>query len=300
MSTRRPGARAACALLLVSLLVACSGRDAAEPAVAADAVGSTAQVAPPAPPDARFLKESAEAPQRQGAVEDASRRHVAVRHELQLIAEADAVESAWQRAQAACAEARCELLASQLVRDDAQQPAQAMLEARVPPDRVEALLQAVSALGVVGRHARQAVDRTDLVIDTDARLKNLAEFRDQLRRLLATPNARLKDLVEVERELVRVQSELDGLATRRQALAAETEKVHVLLSITPRPAVLAQGLWAPVRHTVLNAGHVFARSLAAVIEGAVAVVPWAVLLLGVGLAIRRAAKKKAVSRSITA
>ena len=69
----------------------------------------------------------------------------------------------------------------------------------------------------------------------------MAEFRDSLRKLMATPNARLKDLVEVERELTRVQSELDSLATRRKLLAGETEKVRVTVAFSARP------MWAQMR-----------------------------------------------------
>ncbi|HET7865450.1 MAG TPA: DUF4349 domain-containing protein [Burkholderiaceae bacterium] len=55
-------------------------------------------------------------------------------------------------------------------------------------------------------------------------------FSGTLRCPMATPGAQLKDLIEVERELVRVQSELDSLAARRKGLADQTDKVHVSLS----------------------------------------------------------------------
>jgi hypothetical protein len=38
-------------------------------------------------------------------------------------------------------------------------------------------------------------NKTDDVIDTDARLKTMVAFRDRLRGLLATPGARLKEIV---------------------------------------------------------------------------------------------------------
>jgi len=68
------------------------------------------------------------------------------------------------------------VLSSTLVRDDPRRPAHAQLEARVSPDKLDAFLKQVSALGSVGQHSKTAEDKTDEVIDTDARLKNMSEF----------------------------------------------------------------------------------------------------------------------------
>ncbi|MCW7538303.1 DUF4349 domain-containing protein [Aquabacterium sp. A7-Y] len=144
---------------------------------------------------------------------------------------------------------------------------------------LDAFLARVTALGQVGQHNKTAEDRTDEVVDTEARLKNMSEFRDQLRRLMATPKAKLAKLIEVERELTRVQSEIDRLASRRKALAGLTDKVHVRLSIQARPSVLETGMWSPVRDAVLRAGHVRADSVATLIHVVVAALPRA---LGLG------------------
>jgi hypothetical protein len=173
-----------------------------------------------------------------------------------------------------------------LARDDERRPAQASLEARVPPEKFDAFLKQVTALGAVGHHSKTAEDKTDEVIDTEARLKNLSAFRDNLRRLMATPGARLKDLIEVERELVRVQSELDSLASRRKALASETDKIHVMLNFVPRPEVLETGMWSPVRDAMLGAGHAFANSLGGLVKFVVVALPWTIALLVGVLAVR--------------
>lgn len=284
---KHPGWVAAlCALVLLAACGDRAERDAAGKGVTAGI--ATDAAAPAAPPQAPRPEPSA----RQGvaaesAPEPGPQRLLAVRHALQLFTEPDAVEAAWRLANEACAAAGCDVLSSQLVRDDQQQPAQAALEARVPPAQLEAFLARVTALGTVGRHTRGAEDKTDEVIDVDARIKNLSEFRDHLRRLMATPGARLKDLIEVERELVRVQTEIDSLGSRQKALAALTGKVHVQLAITPRPSVLEQGMWSPVRHAVVGAGHLFARSVADIVQFAVAALPWALLLLAGWGVLRR-------------
>ena len=225
----------------------------------------------------------ADAPLRARVVEAtgdvALKRHLAVRHELQLQTDADTVEIAYQAAQAACADAGCELLSSQLTRDEDRRPSHASLDVRVPPDKAPALLARLSAVGTVGHHQITSDDKTDEVIDVEARLKNMQGFRDNLRVLMGKSSAKLSDLIEVERELVRVQSELDSLASRRKALAGLTESVRIMLTISARPAVLEAGTWAPLRDALLGATRVFASSLAGLISVLAAAAPWFVLVL---------------------
>ena len=213
-------------------------------------------------------------------------RHVAVRHDLAVIIAADAVEAAWKAAETACLAADCELLASHIARDNERAPANAYLDARLPPAALTPFLERLGGLGTIGRHATLAQDRTAEVVDVEAKLKNMAEFRDNLRKLMATPGARLKELIEVERELTRVQSELDSLATRRKVLANDTEKVRISVAFAARPAVLEAGMWLPVKSAVQRAGHVLASSLATLIGLAIALLPWLLLLSGGFLASR--------------
>jgi Domain of unknown function (DUF4349) len=216
----------------------------------------------------------------------ALRRHIAVRHALQLRTKADAVEAAYRSAQEACAAAACELMASQLTRNDEQRPTQASLDARVPPEAFGVLLAKLSALGSIVHHDTASEDKTDEVIDVEARAMNLAAFRDRLREMIGKSGAKLAELIEVERELVRVQSELDSLASRRKALAGQTEKVRLLLTINAQPAVLEAGAWAPLREAVLDSGRVFARSLAGLVSLITAALPWLAALLAIALPLR--------------
>lgn len=226
------------------------------------------------------------------------RRYLAVRHDLSIQTGADEVEATWKAANEACAAAGCEVLNAAISRDNDRRPASAMLEARVPPAELPAFLAKVSGLGTVGHHGTSSEDKTDEVIDTEARQKNTLEFRDNLRRLLATPNATLKDLVEVQRELSRVQAELDGLATRRKLLSQLTDKVHVTLQITARASVLEGSTWSPVRQALQRTGRVLAGSVAALIEIGVALLPWALLLGALFFAVRAWRRKRRAAQAV--
>ena len=220
------------------------------------------------------------------------RRYIALRHDISIMTPADSVESSWKQAQDACVAAGCEVLSSVVSRDEQRRPSSASLQARVPPGALDAFLAKVTKLGSVGQHAQTADDKTDDVIDTDARLKNMVAFRDRLRGLLATPGARLKEVIEVERELVRVQSELDSLTSRRKALSQQTDMVHVSINFQATPSVLETGIWGPVREAVLGAGRVFAGSLAKIIALTVFLLPWVLVALTLFVVVRAIRRRR--------
>jgi len=294
--SRPASAPALLALILAvcAFLVLAGCERVAEPA--RDAVGrGPAAVAPPPAAKTVLAAAAAQAPEESSAV---ATRFVAVRHDLAVVTAADAVEAAWKAAETACLAAGCELLASNVARDDERAPAAAFLDARLPPEALAPFLARLGGLGRIGRHATAAEDKTAEVVDVEARLRNMAGFRDNLRKLMTTPGARLKDLIDVERELTRVQSELDSLATRRKVLAGETEKVRVTVAFGAQPAVLEAGMWLPVKSAVLRAGHVLAASVATLVGSAVALLPWALVLIVAGLglrALRRRQRRAAAS-----
>lgn len=282
------------ALALLLLTIACGQQESTD--AAADRSANSRLGAPmTAQLNARMVKGAA-APVLQ-AEEAPLRRYVALRHDINIMTPAEAVESAWQQAQDACVAAGCEVLASVVSRDEQRRPSSASLQARVPPGALDAFLARVTKLGSVGQHAQTADDKTDDVIDTDARLKNMVAFRDRLRGLLATPGARLKEVIEVERELVRVQSELDSLTSRRKALSQLTDMVHVNLNFQATPSVLETGIWGSVREAVLGAGRVFADSLAKIIALTVFLLPWVLVALTLFVAVRAIRRRRRAGHS---
>jgi hypothetical protein len=91
---------------------------------------------------------------------------------------------------------------------------------RVPSDQLDALMDSVAALGKVEARAVGAVDVTDPVIDAQARLDALRGSRDRLRQLLERAGT-VQDVIAVERELARVQGEVESLDARLNALRSQ-------------------------------------------------------------------------------
>lgn len=88
---------------------------------------------------------------------------------------------------------------------------------RVPSTRLDETLDALAALGRTTRRSVSADDVTDQVVDLDARLRNLRALRDRLRGLLDRAT-KVGEVLEIERELTRVQSEIDSLDGRLERL----------------------------------------------------------------------------------
>jgi hypothetical protein len=90
------------------------------------------------------------------------------------------------------------------------------LQLRVPAASLAASLDALARLGKEKSRSVSSEDVTELYLDLETRLENARELRDRLRALLAQ-GKEVKDLVAIETELNRVQTEIesmDGQLTR--------------------------------------------------------------------------------------
>lgn len=185
------------------------------------------------------------------------------------------IEAHWQAHIELC-KTDCEVLNASLGKS-ALAPVNAHLEIRVGRPSAAKLLAAMSGPEVTERRVERE-DKTLQVIDTEARLKNMAELRDRLRSLLTTRAGALKDVLETERELARVQSELDALAAQRKTLANETEKILLTADYRPEPSIGETGAMQPLVEAWRNAGRAFAESLSAALLFIVQALPWLVIV----------------------
>lgn len=242
--------------------------------------GKSAEVPAPEPramrmaPSASVAGDVAAMPE-QGA-ESAPRRFLAERQFWVFELPEVEVEARWQAHLALC-KTGCEVLNAALSKS-AHSPVSASLQLRVERGRAPALLGAMSGPEVSERRVERE-DKTLQVIDVEARLKNLGELRDRLRGLLAGRAGSLKDVLETERELARVQGELDAMSAQRQALANETEKILLFAEYRPRPSIAETGALQPLAEAWHGAGRAFAESLAAALLFLVQVLPWLVIVL---------------------
>jgi chemotaxis protein histidine kinase CheA len=126
---------------------------------------------------------------------------------------------------------------------------------RVPPERLDALMDSVAALGEVESRSVGVEDVTERVIDAEARLNSLRASRDRLRQLLERAGT-VQDVIAVERELARVQGEIESLEARLTALRGEVALSELSVTLRQRPVLgplglLAAGLGTGVRKLFL-------------------------------------------------
>ena len=163
---------------------------------------------------------------------------------------------------------------------------EARLEMRATPAYVARFRAALDgeARGAGGRVAQQAVESEDLtrqLVDTEARMRAMETLRDRLQQLLATRSGPLEQLLQVERELARVQGELDAT---RSALAVmrtrvQTSRLDVTYSAAGRLA--PDSAARPVIDALNSASYAFMTSLGMLILFIASVLP--VLMVGAPL-----------------
>jgi len=84
---------------------------------------------------------------------------------------------------------------------------------RVPEPKLDVALDSLAQLGTVKSRRVSSQDVTEESIDVQARIASLSAERDQLRNLLDKA-ANINDVFTIERELARVQGDIDSLEHR--------------------------------------------------------------------------------------
>lgn len=207
------------------------------------------------------------------------KKYIALRHHLQIETPAKQMQATFDAAIKHCEMLNCEILSANYNKETPYNPPSASLSARVPPRNVAIFLDGLAKSGEVLQHGRDSEDKTNQVVDTDARIKNLTELRDRLRLMLTDKSAKFKDIIEVERELANTQSQLDSMLSMRKILSQETDLVAVNINFSAAQGITEQGFFAPVARAFKNAGSVMMESFGAVITFVMGAIPW--LLIGI-------------------
>jgi uncharacterized protein DUF4349 len=224
-------------------------------------------------------------------------RFIAERHKLEVITSESELQKSWESAVVFCATIQCEVVSSSITTRAGDSVPSGVISLRVAPDDLRKLLGYVEKLGKIARHTTDREDKTTAVVDTEAKIKNLTSFRDNLRAMLARPSATVKDLVEIQKQLTDTQSELDSETAQRKILANETEKIAVEIAFrVERPSGNAGGL-AQVWDALRESGSTLGDSTASLITTIVAIIPWLILIVPAFWLLVKAFKKLKLRRN---
>jgi hypothetical protein len=109
----------------------------------------------------------------------------------------------------------------------------AELRVRVPAGALDGFLDEVAALGDEEERRVTARDVTEEVADLEAALANNRALRERLRKLLARAKS-VDEVLQVERELNRIQTEIDQQDGRLKRLRGEVELSAVTVELERR------------------------------------------------------------------
>ncbi len=100
---------------------------------------------------------------------------------------------------------------------------------RVPAARLEEALASLRQLGRVTHESQQADDATEQAVDLDARIANGRITEKRLAELLRNRTGRVADVLEVEREMARVRTEIERLEAQREKLQGRVAYAMLIL-----------------------------------------------------------------------
>ena len=112
----------------------------------------------------------------------------------------------------------------------------AMLVVKVPPEGIDRLLAGLDDTGTVHSISQSAQDVTEQLIDLDVRIRNVRESVANVREFMdLTEN--LKDLVVLEGEMTRRQTDLERLEAQQRNLSDRVALSTVTIDIVPTGSV---------------------------------------------------------------
>lgn len=197
-------------------------------------------------------------------------RHIAENHSLSVEVEKEKLKDRYQSDMQTCLSLGCEVIGSRI-----QSRGTGYLNARIAPETLGDYLNHLGkGEGEIESHQVSANDKTSQYVDTESKLKNQTAMRDRLLKLLDSYKARkIEDILSVERELTRVQSQIDSLTGQMRALQNVTAKatVNVSYKIPPKAVEIK---YHDIGNSLRYAWNGFLRSVSDVVTFIFRMLPW--------------------------
>jgi len=163
----------------------------------------------------------------------------------------------------------------------------ATLEVKIPADRFEDGLGGLSALGKLESVNVNAEDVGEEFTDVTARMTNARRLETRLIELLATRTGKLKDVLDVERELARVREEIDRYEGRLRYLRAHAVLSTLTIYVHEPLPVVGRAGSSVIGEAFKQAWRNFVGLVAAMIRSLGIVIPVAVLVVGLWVSAKR-------------
>lgn len=159
----------------------------------------------------------------------------------------------------------------------------ASLDLRATPEWIASFLsgieaEAEAARGEVTSRQTTAEDLTVSIIDTGARLNAQKTLQGRLEKLLSERPGELGEILETERELARVNAEIDSLSSSLAALRQRVDMSRLSVSYSTKTNPVSQGALEPLSEALGDFFYNLAGAVAAVITAFAIGLPWLLLI----------------------
>ena len=273
------------AFLITSLALASCGRQLESKAeMAADFEHASAPTAAPAaPPDGSF------APGEGGASERAydsiaSRRQIIRSANLTLTVDSPKQVTA---SLLALAESEGGFVVESSLRVQGEDALFADNTLRVPAERFDQAMGAIRAMGEVDSEQIGGEDVTDQLVDLEVRLRTQRQLEERFVGLLAQTSA-VTEILNVERELARVRTEIERMDGQRESLRDRVRLATIRVSLHQKRSFAVQGrtLSSEVSEALDDGREGFIIVLGGLIRAVIALAPVGLILAAFGFLLR--------------
>ncbi|PHR62001.1 MAG: hypothetical protein COA47_05060 [Robiginitomaculum sp.] len=143
--------------------------------------------------------------------------------------------------------------------------------------RKELVSSSQAAGGKITSTNVSAEDLTLAITDGDAKLQSLLVLRTRLLSLLQTRGSTVKDLISVERELARVQGQIESSTARVRVLKTRVSMSEVRLDYQSKAVIAGQSAFQPILSALTDFVGTVAYGLANLIRFVAVTLPWMVV-----------------------
>ena len=105
---------------------------------------------------------------------------------------------------------------------------------RVPVDSLAPAMASLESIGRITSRCVSSENVTEQYVDIDARLKTMVALRDWLRALLDKAQD-VKDILAIEKELSRVQADIDSIQARLKTFKGKVDLASISRRLLPLP-----------------------------------------------------------------
>jgi len=185
------------------------------------------------------------------------------------------------------AKAHDALLADVRVNQDEKGRRSAQLVIRVPAPRFAETLDALKGLGEVKTEAVTTEDVTKAYADLETRLSVKEETASRLRALLVNRTGKLSDILDVERELSRVITEIEQMKGERRYYDQRIAISSISVTLFEAGALFQPVVGTPIRSAFRSSLEVLATSVSWLIYLVTFLIPWMLLATAVWWVTKR-------------